>query len=191
MDTNRFEEIVRTLATMPSRRAVIQRLVGLTAGSLLAPITRVSDAAAKDGKKAHKHKEHRRKKRKKNKSDRCPRKYEYCPAGEYSECCRTAIGGVSGNPFEVCTACGCCAYHFTTCCGSAGDGLCCHDSQQCCYSDDFKESACCEPKEVCCGAGCCGPKEECCKTTGENPYRYCCAEGLTCKPSGGPTCVQK
>jgi hypothetical protein len=192
MDTSRLEDIVRSLAATPSRRAVSRALLGLSVGTFLEPLLRLSDAEARNGKKTHKHKHNRKKKRKKNLPDRCPGGgQEYCDAGEYSECCSNAVDPESGNPYEFCTDCGCCAYGKAKCCPSAGDGLCCDSDAKCCYSDDFKESACCGPNDKCCGAACCDGGEECCKTTGDNPYYYCCAQGLTCKPSGGNTCMAK
>ena len=197
MEPDRFDNVVRALFSTPSRRAVNRVLVGLTVGTFLAPLMRLSDAAAKDGHKPHKKKHHRKKKRKKNPSNQCPPKYEFCPAGrdgskagEYSECCKKNPDP-QYDPAEICTECGCCAYGASKCCASAGDGLCCNSNDQCCYSDDFKDSACCGATDICCGAGCCNQGEACCSTTGPNPYKYCCAVGLTCKPSGGNTCQLK
>jgi hypothetical protein len=47
--------------------------------------------------------------------------------------------------------------------------------------------ACCSPGDKVCFGGCCDAGEECCTTTANVPY--CCAKGLTCKKSGGNTCV--
>jgi hypothetical protein len=186
VEPDRFDSVVRTLFSTPSRRA----LVGLTVGTVLAPLLRVGDAVAKDGKKTHKHKHHRKKKRKKDPSSRCPKNYEFCPAGEYSECC-AKNPNPQYDPAEVCTDCGCCAFDFSKCCPSAGAGLCCNSNDKCCYADDFKTSACCGPQDICCGAGCCNQGETCCTSTGPNPFKYCCAQGLTCLPSGGNTCQSK
>jgi len=195
MDPGRFDIVVRALFAAPSRRAFNRALVGLTVGTFLAPLMRVSDAAAGNGKKTHKHNHHRKKKRKKKPSHQCPARYEFCPAGQggsaagdYSECCNSATDPESGNPYEFCTDCGCCAYGFSKCCASAGDGLCCQSDAKCCPSDDFKETACCTQQDVCCGAGCCEPGSICCKTTGPTPYNYCCPSNRTCCSTGGPQC---
>jgi hypothetical protein len=189
MDTDRLGNLMRVLAATPSRRAVTRALGGLGAGTFLASLLGERDTAADKGHGHHKHKPNRKKKRKKNPPDQCPGEGQvYCAAGAYSECCSTATDPESGNPYEFCTDCGCCAYGQSTCCASGGDGLCCPNDSKCCYSDDFKVSACCAPSDKCCGAGCCDAADMCCKTTGPSPYYYCCVQGLTCKPSGGPTC---
>jgi hypothetical protein len=188
MEMDRFEEIVRAFATTPSRRVITRALVALTMGTFLAPPLRGSEIA--EGKKTHHH-NHRKKKRKKTDSGQCSPGFEYCSAGDYSDCCNTQTNS-EGDPVAICTDCGCCEAGFSKCCASGGDGQCCPNDSKCCYSDDFKVSACCGPTDKCCGAGCCKQNDPCCKTTGENPFYYCCdgSEGLTCKPSGGPTCVQ-
>jgi len=193
MESDRFDDAVRALFSEPSRRDVIRALIGLAVGTLLAPVVRDGDAAAdKKGKKAHRHKEKRKNKRKKKNSDRCPKNSAFCQnpdesaAGQLSGCCNTRTDG-EGNPYEVCTDCGCCPYNESTCCRGALYGLCCASGSQCSQSSDFKNVACCSPDDKVCFGGCCDAGEECCTTTANVPY--CCAKGLTCKKSGGNTCV--
>lgn len=196
MDASRFDEAVRNLVRATTRRS----LVGLALGFCLAPLLRVTSVEGKKGHgshKIHKHKPKKKKQRKKKVSSQCPPKTEFCQAGqgqssagEYSECCSTAIEPVSGDPYEVCTDCGCCPAGNTQCCPSAGDGLCCPNGSKCSYSADFTYSACCAPDDQVCFGGCCEAGDPCCTTTDGAPY--CCSgkDGLTCKKSGGPTCVK-
>jgi hypothetical protein len=193
VEPDRFDNAVRSLFSTPSRRA----LVGLAVGVLLVPVVRDGDAAAdKKGKNTHRHKEKRKNRRKKKHSDRCPKNATLCKnpdestAGQLSGCCNTQTDG-EGNPYEVCTDCGCCQYNQSTCCRGALYGLCCASGSQCSQSADFQNVACCSPDDKVCFGGCCDAEEECCMTTGPNPYPYCCAKGLTCKPSAGNTCVSK
>jgi hypothetical protein len=152
-------------------------------------------AADKKGKKAHRRKEKRRNKRKKKVSKKCAKNYTFCPAGQgdsaagvLSGCCWTDTD-IDGDPYEVCTECGCCPYG-STCCKSGGDSLCCPSGSQCSPSVDFKYTSCCAPEDKVCFGGCCHANDECCTMTDGTPY--CCSgeEGLTCKKSGGPTCVK-
>jgi hypothetical protein len=175
----------------------MRALVGLATGTLL---LHDGDAVAdKKGKNAHRGKERRRNKRKKNKgAKRCEKNYEFCAAGvgdspnrgELSQCCSTKTNPSSGNPYEVCTDCGCCPYN-SECCISGGDGVCCPSGSKCSKSVDFTYSACCAPEDKVCFGGCCNAEDECCLTTGNVPY--CCSgeEGLTCLKTGGNTCQKK
>jgi hypothetical protein len=186
MDRERFEGVVRLLGTTPSRRAVNRALLGLMAGSFFVPLIDSATGLAKRGRR------HKKKKRKKKElcleshngtCHKCEPQDTYCPIRDYGivpRCC-------SWEKRELCTSCGCCPEDFTLCCVSSSAKTCCHKDGECCGEDH-----CCLPGETCCnGEGCCGPGEECYRSTGANPFNYCCAEGLTCKPSGGPTCVQK
>ena len=80
-----------------------------------------------------------------------------------------------------------------TCCG---EGLYCCDDEICCLNSlttcvrhtATVRAFCCGPNEKACEEGCCNdPRGTCCRTT--QGFEYCCAEGLTCKLSGGNTCV--
>jgi hypothetical protein len=194
MDASHFDEAVRNLVSSPTRRS----LVGLVLGAFLGPLLHVTSVEGRGGggsRKTHKHKAKKKKQRKKKASSQCPPRYEFCQAGqgqssagEYSECCKTAIEPVSGDPYEVCTDCGCCPLGNTQCCPSAGDGLCCANGSKCSYSADFKYSACCSPDDTVCFGGCCDAEDVCCKTTNGTPY--CCEKGLTCTNSGSETCVK-
>ncbi len=193
MEADRFDDAVRAIVGTPSRRALSRALAALAVGSLLSPLLRVSDAEGKKGHgnhKLHRHKAKKRKKRKKKISSQCAANQEFCSAGEYSQCCSTAKPCENCDPVEVCTDCGCCPFDNSQCCPSAGDGLCCRSGSQCSYSADFKYSACCEPDDKVCFGGCCDANDVCCTMTDGTPY--CCSgeDGLTCKKSGGPTCVK-
>jgi hypothetical protein len=176
MDTIPIVALLRRLRPTPSRRAVIRALAGLGVGSFLVPAMTPQDTGA-DGKRPHRHKPHRKKKRKKHPSQRCQSTFEYCEAGQYSECCSTAEDPESGEHLEICTDCGCCATGNAKCCASGGDGLCCPSDAQCCYATDFKSSACCSSSETCCGAGCCHNDAFCCQ---RGDGDWCCPTGSQC-----------
>ena len=198
VEAERFDDVIRALVGTPSRRALNRSFFGLTFGALLGPLLGGSDAEAGGGHgdhQHHKHQEKKKNKRKKQVSQRCATNYTYCPAGEgdaaagvLSGCCRTDTD-VEGNPYEVCTDCGCCPYN-STCCRSAVEGLCCPANSQCSFSADFKTTGCCAPNDKVCFGGCCDPGDECCTMNDGTPY--CCSgeEGLTCKKSNGPTCIK-
>lgn len=183
MDTDRVATVVREFARLPSRRAVARALVGLFAGSLLAPHLGMGDAAAGN---THNHKHGGKRHRHKQPSTKCPRSFAHCSAGDFSGCCNTATDPGSGDPVEVCTECGCCQTGSSKCCPGRDYGLCCPSDLKCCYSNDFSEIGCCEQADTCCGPGCCYKDQECCQTT-ENgqPSYYCCPRGA-CGPAGGP-----
>lgn len=196
MEAGRFDAAVRILAGSPTRR----HFIGLVVGPLLAAHLSGASAWAKGGHGSHRHHNHnpkRKNKRKKKVSSQCPPKYEFCQAGqgqsnagEYSQCCSTATDPSSGDPYEICTDCGCCPAGNSQCCPSAGDGLCCPNGSKCSYAADFSRSGCCAPDDQVCFGGCCDARDVCCTMDDGTPY--CCsgAEGLTCKKSGGPTCVK-
>lgn len=191
MEPDRFDSLVRALFTTPSRRVLNRALVGLATGTLLAPLLGDGDAAAdKKGKNAHRRKEKRRNKRKKKKvSKKCAKNYTFCPAGqgdsaagELSGCCWTDTD-IEGDPYEVCTECGCCPYD-STCCVSGGDSLCCPSGSKCSHSPDFQTVGCCSSTDKVCHGGCCGQGEDCCLTPAPGNIPYCCAVGLKCKIQG-------
>jgi hypothetical protein len=192
VDPSRFDNAVRSLFSAPSRRGFNRTLLALAAGTVLAPLWYPRNAM---GGAAHHHKSKRKNKRKKHPPTQCGPGQQFCPssqpakAGSYTACCSTAADPASGNPYEVCTECGCCPYGNTQCCPSAGDALCCQSGYQCSYSVDFTYSACCAPDDKVCFGGCCHAEDVCCTMNDGTPY--CCsgAEGLTCKKSNGPTCV--
>lgn len=72
MDPHRFDGIVRSLSYTPTRRVVSRGLAGLTAGSMLAPLTALTDTAAKKKKGKNK------KKKKKPKKPSCPSGKQKC-----------------------------------------------------------------------------------------------------------------
>jgi hypothetical protein len=186
MNADEFARLFGILLQTPSRRAVSRAFASLGLGSVLAPLARLGDAGAKEGQQRHHH-NHRHHKRKRPESSQCSRGYTYCASGDLSACCSNATDPASGNPYEFCTDCGCCAYGHSLCCAGRGAGLCCDSNgAKCCLGPNF-EPACCSTDDVCCGGGCCDQGAACCQTTG-GEY-YCCAPGLSCKQTGGPTCI--
>lgn len=192
MDANQFDGVVRTLGCPPTRRVVL----GIILAALVAPTGATETRAGHGSHRHHSHKSKRKNKRKKKGSSKCPPNHQFCQAGQgqsgsgdYSQCCNSATDPQSGDPYEVCTDCGCCPAGNTQCCPSAGDGLCCPNGYQCSYSADFSRSGCCAPGDKVCFGGCCDAGDVCCTMTDGTPY--CCsgADGLTCKKSGGPTCI--
>jgi hypothetical protein len=187
MDTDHLAVLFRNLRATPSRRVVGRALAGLGLGSVLAPFTRLRDADAKAGHQRHHHNRRHHKRKKSQPNSQCSPGYSYCQAGDLSQCCSNATDPGSGNPYEFCTDCGCCAYGQALCCQGRDAGLCCgSNGAKCCYGPNF-EPACCSTDDVCCGGGCCDQGEACCQTTG-GEY-YCCAKGLSCKQTTGITCV--
>jgi hypothetical protein len=192
MEPDRFDRAVRALGGAPSRRALNHTLIGAVAGALVAPFLRGGNAAAgKKGRKAKKGKERRRNKRKKKVSRICPpnsktTQYAFCQnpsegaAGELSGCCIVTPSPATGDPYEVCTDCGCCPYN-SECCRGALDGACCPSGYKCSFSSDFRTVGCCPPGDIVCHGGCCNAGEKCCQQTPQSAP-YCCAVGLECKP---------
>jgi len=179
MDGTRFESFTRALTATLSRRAVTRALVSLTAGSVLAPLLRLTDADAKGNKGKRK-----RKKRKKNKpkTQRCGRNAAWCEAGTFSACCSTVIDPGEDDFTEICTHdCGCCDRGFSFCCAGRDEVLCCANSDRCAYGPDF-QPFCCPPEYTKCGpvAPCCPPDSFCCTNNGA-----CCPNGSECCPNGG------
>jgi hypothetical protein len=199
VEASRFDDVIRALASTPSRRVLNRSFYGIAVGALLGPLLGGIDAQAGGGHGNHKHHKHQEKKknnRKKKVSKRCQPNYTFCPAGEgdaaagvLSGCCRTDTD-TEGNPYEVCTDCGCCPYN-STCCLGGEYGLCCPSNSQCSFSADFKAVGCCAPDDKVCFGGCCNSNDECCTMNDGTPY--CCSgeENLTCKKSNGPTCVKR
>jgi hypothetical protein len=187
VDTDHFADLFRGLIATPSRRAVSRAVAGLGVGSVLASFTHLNDAGAKEGHQRHHHNHRHHKRKKSPPSAQCAPSSSFCQAGDLSQCCSTASDPVSGNPYEICTDCGCCAYGHALCCQGSGAGLCCDSNgSKCCYGPNF-EPACCKTDDICCGGGCCDKGETCCQTT-EGVF-YCCGQGLTCKQTAGITCV--
>jgi hypothetical protein len=77
-----------------------------------------------------------------------------------------------------------------TCCPNGGapcGKYCCTGGTEC-ASDPNGEPSCCVPGRLACGGGCCSEDAgECCFMNDGSPY--CCTQGLHCKKSNGPTCI--
>jgi hypothetical protein len=183
MDMDRFEDIVRSFATTPSRRAVHRALAGLTVSSLLAPA--LGGPAREVEAKHHKHK--KKKKKPPPPPSRCNTIAGFLACVEpifgLTDCCDVFAG-------EECTACGCCN-ETDTCCGET----CCPSNRQCCGSECCQTgfqccgNVCCTADDQCCpGGGCCHQNDVCCRTG--NGQQYCCAHGLSClQEPNGNTCI--
>lgn len=173
MDTDRIAALVRDLRTTPSRRAVSRGLIAVTAGSIMAPLARLTGVGAK------KHKGGRRKKKRHKTTPACARGSVLCDAVDFHECCSTATNP-NGDPYEVCTDCGCCGLGFSQCCQGQGEGLCCKNDDTCCYGPNF-EVTCCSVEQKCCG-GTCVPKDyqSCGGTYCCHPLLTCCSDNRSC-----------
>lgn len=170
MDGYRFASLARDLTQAPSRRAVGHALLGLMAGSVLAPLLGLAGAEAKK-KKGHK-------KKIKNKKEWICKGlgYVYCPGvGEPNDCCWQ-----DRDYPAICTACGCCSAGESCCLGGV-DRACCAADETCCQGPNG-EAYCCGPDEMCCG-GACVPKDyQSCGGV------YCCHPFLTCCPDNRSCC---
>jgi hypothetical protein len=181
MDLDHVAGMLRTLATTPSRRTVTRGLVGLAAGSVLAPLLRLSEADANGkGRKRGRRRKRRNKDKVKPKPPQCPAKTALCTAGNVPECCSTVVEPGEEDPNEICTECGCCDRGYTYCCPGRDELLCCKNSDRCAYGPDF-QPFCCPPDWTTCGpiVPCCAPGSFCCPNGG------CCSDGATCCPNGG------
>jgi hypothetical protein len=184
MDADRFASLLRALCTTPTRRAVTRALVGLAAGSVFAPLLRLTETSAK-GKRGKR----RRKKRKKDKPKaQCPAGTAWCAAGQLSECCSTAINPAEGEPYELCLPdCGCCDLGFTNCCPGRGEARCCKNTDKCSYGTNFEPYCCPEQRD--CGGSCCPEGYKCCHDLVCCPETYaCCPGGIGCCGGLAPDC---
>lgn len=189
MDADRFEDFVRSLATPPSRRAVIRALAGLVAGPFLAPLINRAGVAAK---RRHRHRgRHRRRKRPDRRPEEqpCGQNQEWCAAGDFSGCCNTQTDP-EGDPVEICTDCGCCESGASQCCEASVDAVCCGNNDVCCRTKNFEFPFCCAQGETCCGDVCCEAGETCCQNP-DSGHGKCCPSDTTCYPGSGddpPAC---
>jgi hypothetical protein len=181
MDIDHIAGMFRALSPTPSRRAVTRGLVGLAAGSVLAPLLRLTEADAKgNGRKRGRRRKKRNKDKVKPKPPRCPAKTALCTAGNVPECCSTVFEPGEDEPNEICTECGCCDRGFSSCCPGRDELLCCRNSDKCAYGPNFQPFCCPLDYETCVGMDvpCCPPGSFCCP-------KGCCADGTTCCPNGG------
>jgi hypothetical protein len=195
MNVQRFASLVCSLSSTPSRRAVNHALLGLAAGSFLAPVIDSASGLAK---------KKRRKNKKRKKKDLCVASHdgtchkcapqdEYCPIadlGVVPRCC-------SWEQREFCTSCGCCPEGWNLCCadrrkksccesdGECCGGNCCHPGTRCCYNGGkyncIAEDMCCDDEERCGGeCGCAGPDVYCCRSTAFPGLEVCQQIGQPC-----------
>ncbi len=175
MDAEQFARLVRSLSASPSRRAVGHALLGITAGSFLAPVIDSVSGLAKKKRK-------RRKKKRKKKElcleshdgtcHKCAPQDTYCSINDYGivpRCC-------SFVSREVCTSCGCVPETRTHCCVTPTKKFSCEPDSVCC------DDGCCRQGERCCeggtAPGCCPQGEHCC---GDD----CCDNPACDRSSGG------
>ena len=171
MSIDRFEDVARGLVTAPSRRAVSRALLGLSAGSVLAPLFAITESEAK---KKHKHKG------KKKKKHPHPPPTQICLAECAAEhCCDAATNqvcknGAIGN--GECLAGGCPATDFCTdpdfyvCWSIVGEISC-----LCATPIEGGESVCIDPSTAGCGNTCTSSSD--------------CGEGSVCIPYGEGSCA--
>ena len=172
MDTDRLANLVRSLSTPPSRRAVNRGLAGLVTGSLFSPLLAPVSMRA-NGKKGGKKKD--KKKKKRNPKDLVPE----CALGQVPchdlGCCT----------FDLCTSCGCCPATQRACCGDATTAnRLCYDpaAETCCPTTITGLVGAC-PKQTFCATGAGGTIPICCPSGAEHCVFGCCPEGLFCCPS--------
>ena len=184
MESDTFDNLVRSAVKGASRRGVVRVGVGaLTASALVTMGLRTDDAAARKNKK-----------KKKRKKVRCTGATPVtCGAGccpsTYSQCCpatlvNTPPGTVTCNPSS-----------FTCCSAELGGGSCSGGAPTCCPpTRNGTLSGCAAANEKCCtaaqGGGACLATETCCPPNLSNPQEpgICCPAGQQCCIGGSTTC---
>lgn len=167
MDTNRFDSLVKSLATGTNRRSVLKGLVGLGGAAAVTSVFLEPEANAA------------------RRPTPTPKPIT-CPAGKHWDGtqCVCTTGGACGSE---------CCHVGTECC----DGACCfgdcYGEELCCPYDNWCAAAseCCAAGETCCGElGCILSEEGDCGCDGVCPDGFeccgneCCANGYC----AGTTC---
>jgi hypothetical protein len=138
MDASELTDLVRMLAAAPSRRAVSRAIVALTAGSFLAPLLEVADAA---GKKKHKRKRKKKKTGCKSGTKKCGA--QCIPGGN---CCTAA----DCEDDEACQNGACTATCVPQCTGkTCGDNGCGGSCGDCEGNESCLEGSCTTPPPTC------------------------------------------
>jgi len=180
MDSNHFVNVIQSLSTAPTRRAVLRGFAALVAGSLLSPITGLTDARARGRRR------HRRRRRRV-----CPEaalQCQICPEGSFwcaesGDCCPSG-----SRCFEQC---GCCPPSKPACC--THNGQCCQENGTCSFG-----CGCCPPEQPDC---CSGPvnhlcydagQEKCCPVAVGSTLVSLCPKPLVCvgELGGVPWCCE-
>lgn len=194
MESERFDELIRTTFSGASRRGVLGVGIGAVAATALAILGH--DPSAVDAKK--------------NKKKRCPSNRPIkcgngCCPSNFSKCCDNAAAPVNSftcNPSD-----------FTCCPIEEGGGSCDPERPQCCPATDqdpfgscaAADDTCCPSEQgggscsadepICCGQiECCEEGQSCCGPDGECPPGTVCEsgeEGGCCIPEDLPISARR
>jgi hypothetical protein len=161
MDADRFDDVIKSLATGASRRRFLKGLAGSIAAAVLS-VVRMDDAGARHlG---------------------CTHHFKACTSS--SQCCsgKCSRRGICKCPGTAPVECGtdiCCPYGYENCC--ARNGVCCRNDLGCCpigYGPCCAAGTYCRPAAH--GGGCC---------PGAYPISCSPYDGGGCCPSGTYCCV--
>jgi hypothetical protein len=173
MDSNHVAELLRTIRSTPSRRAVATALMAVAAGTALSPFADRAAAGGKGGggKRGGKKKPKDKKKKKWNIDD-LPPLPPPCPIGQ--SLCGDAT---SGNRF-------CYSPTNEACCPVTVTGIAgaCPKQTFCATGAGKTVPICCPSGSTHCGAGCCPQGTFCCGLEGVCCDRDCLAIGRNCIP---------
>ena len=210
MDSERFDDIVKSLVSGASRRAMLAGLAGGVLG-IFAAVPIAEDAEANNNQRRRRRRRRKRRRRRRRQQQCIPNcTNRNCGSNGCGGSCgscggrRFCLNGICTCDFVTCNGM-CCPSHEPVCCPPTAQdatGVCARNGSTCCTTDQggrscpFDRPVCCpatsrNPRgicvrtdETCCtdsAGGFCGPSIPlCCPPTPSNPGGSCCTAAQPC-----------